>query len=197
MRFGFFMAAVIVATPAFAQSDSTGGGTGSIQLGGAGGQGIQIIMNGQSMNLGQMTLGGGAATPSSTNASVALKTSASLGLSLAMTGTKRDTIGIFVERVAPGGPAEAAGIREGDRIVAIDSFDLGVASNSLGDASLKEMQTFSLRKKMERIKPGTVAHLRIYSGGQFRTLAVKAKTWSDVYANDGALHDTNTAFAIF
>src|SRR5678816_2390592 len=38
-----------------------------------------------------------------------------LGLQLSPTGTKRDTIGVFVSRVTPKGPAENAGIVEGDR----------------------------------------------------------------------------------
>jgi len=41
---------------------------------------------------------------------------AALGLELRTTGTKRDTLGVFVEAVTPKGPAETAGIIEGDRI---------------------------------------------------------------------------------
>src|SRR5436309_11151409 len=35
-----------------------------------------------------------------------------LGLELRPTGTRRDTLGVFVENVPPGGPAEKAGIVE-------------------------------------------------------------------------------------
>src|SRR5437868_7260898 len=45
---------------------------------------------------------------------------AALGLELRTTGTRRDTLGVFVEAVTPKGPAEAAGIVEGDRIAAIN-----------------------------------------------------------------------------
>jgi len=44
---------------------------------------------------------------------------AALGLQLSPTGTARDTLGVFVSSVTPKGPAENAGIIEGDRIVSV------------------------------------------------------------------------------
>ena len=41
---------------------------------------------------------------------------AALGIELRPTGTRRDTLGVFVAAVTPRGPAETAGIIEGDRI---------------------------------------------------------------------------------
>src|SRR5688572_25529404 len=35
---------------------------------------------------------------------------AAIGVSVQMTGTKRDTLGVFIARVTPDGPAEKAGI---------------------------------------------------------------------------------------
>src|SRR3954467_7221107 len=52
---------------------------------------------------------------------------AALGIELRATGTRRDTLGVFVEAVTPKGPAESAGIIEGDRIAAINGVDLRTA----------------------------------------------------------------------
>lgn len=43
-----------------------------------------------------------------------------LGITITSTGTSRDTLGIFVQAVTKDGPAEKAGIFEGDRIAAIN-----------------------------------------------------------------------------
>ena len=52
---------------------------------------------------------------------------AAIGLQLRATGTRRDTLGVFVDAVTPKGPAEAAGIIEGDRIAAIGLHAIAAA----------------------------------------------------------------------
>ena len=59
---------------------------------------------------------------------------AALGLQLSPTGTARDTLGVFVSGVTPKGPAENAGIYEGDRIVSINGIDLRVAKGDIDDS---------------------------------------------------------------
>src|SRR5579862_1338700 len=49
---------------------------------------------------------------------------AALGVSLSSTGSKRDTLGVFVSGVTEDGPADKAGIVEGDRIAGINGVDL-------------------------------------------------------------------------
>src|SRR6476620_2124235 len=56
---------------------------------------------------------------------------AALGLQLSPTGTARDTLGVFVSSVTPKGPAENAGIIEGDRIVSITGADLRAATGDI------------------------------------------------------------------
>ena len=59
---------------------------------------------------------------------------AALGLELRATGTRRDTLGVFVDAVTPKGPAENAGIIEGDRIAAIKGVDLRTAAGDTDDS---------------------------------------------------------------
>ena len=76
---------------------------------------------------------------------------AALGLELRTTGTRRDTLGVFVEAVTPKGPAETAGIIEGDLLAVISEHGTGA--------------------------PVT---LRVYSGGRFRDVQLTAGKASDV-----------------
>ena len=83
---------------------------------------------------------------------------AALGLELRATGTRRDTLGVFVEAVTPKGPAETAGIIEGDRIASINGTDLRVSAQDAGNR----------------------VTLRVYSGGRFRDVQVTAGKASDL-----------------
>ena len=56
-----------------------------------------------------------------------------LGLQLSPTGTARDTLGVFISSVTPKGPAENAGIIEGERVVSINGVDLRVAPGDVED----------------------------------------------------------------
>src|SRR5207237_10731993 len=49
---------------------------------------------------------------------------ATLGIDLAMTGSSRDSLGVFVMSVVDGGPAAKAGIEEGRRIASINGVAL-------------------------------------------------------------------------
>ena len=75
---------------------------------------------------------------------------AALGLQLTSTGTARDTIGVFVSRVTPKGPAENAGIVEGDRIVSINGTDLRVSAADAGDSYAGELPGRRLSRAVEK-----------------------------------------------
>lgn len=102
-----------------------------------------------------------------------------LGLQLSATGTKRDTIGVFVSRVTPNGPAEKAGIVEGDRIVSINGVDLRVNAADAGDDYASGLPSRRLTREVEKLSPGNVATLRVSSGGRVRDVQVTAGKASD------------------
>jgi hypothetical protein len=102
-----------------------------------------------------------------------------LGLELSATGTRRDTLGVFVARVTPKGPAENAGIFEGDRIVSINGVDLRVSGADAGDEYASGLPSRRLVREVEKLSPGNVVNLRVWSGGRVRDVQVTAGKASD------------------
>jgi hypothetical protein len=105
---------------------------------------------------------------------------AALGLELRTTGTRRDTLGVFVEAVTPKGPAETAGIIEGDRIAAINGVDLRTQAGDTDDSYANGLAGHRLGREVQKLTPGSRVNLRIYSGGRFRDVQVTAGKASDV-----------------
>jgi hypothetical protein len=105
---------------------------------------------------------------------------AALGLELRATGTRRDTLGVFVEAVAPKGPAETAGIVEGDRIASINGVDLRTAAGDVDDSYVNGLAAHRLGREVQKLTPGNRVTLRVYSGGRFRDVQVTAGKASDL-----------------
>ncbi len=105
---------------------------------------------------------------------------AALGLELRATGTRRDTLGVFVEAVTPKGPAETAGIVEGDRIAAINGVDLRTTAADVEDSYTNGLAAHRLTREVQKLTPGSRVALRVYSGGRFRDVQVTAGRASEV-----------------
>lgn len=106
-----------------------------------------------------------------------------LGMTLAPTGTIRDTLGVFVMRVVPGGPAERAGIIEGDRIVSIDGVSLKVNPADVDDAYAAGLPVHRVSRTVEKLTPGKTVSLRVYANGRVRDVTVTTGRSGDVYKN--------------
>jgi PDZ domain len=105
---------------------------------------------------------------------------AALGLELRTTGTKRDTLGVFVEAVTPQGPAETAGIVEGDRIAQINGVDLRTSASDVEDSYSNGLAAHRLGREVQKLSPGSRVSLRVYSSGRFRDVQVTAGKASEV-----------------
>ncbi|MBI2406959.1 MAG: PDZ domain-containing protein [Gemmatimonadetes bacterium] len=99
---------------------------------------------------------------------------AAIGLGFGLTGSKRDTAGVFVNSVTEDGPAEKAGIIEGDRIAAINGVSLKLSKDDLEDAWVASSRLNRLSREVAKAKAGDVVELTVVSGG--RTRAVKVTT---------------------
>ncbi len=110
---------------------------------------------------------------------------AALGLELRPTGTRRDTLGVFVTAVTPRGPAETAGIIEGDRIAAINGVDLRSAAADVDDAYTNGLASHRLSREVRKVTPGSRVTLRVYSAGRFRDVSVTAGRASELMRQAG------------
>jgi len=115
----------------------------------------------------------------------AMMNRAALGIELRATGTRRDTLGVFVAAVTPRGPAETAGIIEGDRIASINGVDLRSAAADVEDEYTNGVPAHRLSREVQKLTPGTRVTLRVYSAGRFRDVVVTTGRASEVLRQAG------------
>jgi serine protease Do len=95
-----------------------------------------------------------------------------IGVSTRSTG-KRDTLGLLVESVTRDGPAEKAGIEEGDRLVSVNSVNLRLSAADAGESDMEGVPNRRLIRELEKQKAGDEVELRVYRDGNTRTIRVK------------------------
>ncbi len=105
---------------------------------------------------------------------------AALGVQVSSTGSVRDTLGVFISRVTPKGPAESAGIVEGERIVSINGVDLRLNAADAGDSYASGLASRRLTREMQKLTPGNRVNLRVWSGGRVRVVQVTAGRASEL-----------------
>ena len=101
-----------------------------------------------------------------------LEDRATLGLGYGTTGSKRDTLGVFVMSVEDDGPAAKAGVEEGARIQSINGVDLRVSRDDAGDELVSQTKMNRFEREMNKVKPGDAVDLRVYQNGQVRSVKV-------------------------
>jgi len=110
-----------------------------------------------------------------------------LGLSLSATGSRRDTLGMLVVRVTTDGPAEKAGIVEGDRVTAINGVSLRVASEDAGDGYMSSARMNRYRRELAKVTIGEDVELRLTSGGQAKAVRIKPVRAADLPRERGGV----------
>ncbi len=100
-------------------------------------------------------------------------TRAAVGVTVGGTGNARDTLGLFVSRVVTEGPAEKAGVVEGERIVAVNGVDLRVPKEDLDDAQARSARVDRFVREVQKVAPGGNVTLRVHAGGRTRDVTVK------------------------
>jgi hypothetical protein len=108
-----------------------------------------------------------------------------LGVSVGVTGSVRDTLGLFVSSVASDGPAEKAGLVEGARIASIDGVDVRLSREDAEDPEIAQARARRFTRALEKHKPGDDVALRVWQNGAYRTLTVKAGKSTEVWKGNG------------
>lgn len=145
---------------------------------------LRIYANGQTKNVKLKTI---AAEDLPTARSVSREDEEDrpvIGVSLNPSGSRRDTLGVLITVVTTDGPAEKAGLIEGDRIAAINGVDLRVPGSEAGEMAISNAKSNRFRREMRKVKAGDEVELRVYSAGQFKTVRIKTQAAEDVYDNE-------------
>lgn len=104
-----------------------------------------------------------------------------VGVTLQTTGSIRDTLGPMVVQVAADGPAERAGIVEGDRIQSVNGTSLRVSRDDTEEPMIGSARVNRFSRILRDLKVGDAVELQVYSGGQTRTVRVTTMKAGDVY----------------
>ena len=110
-----------------------------------------------------------------------------LGVAVQPSGSVRDTLGLFVASVTSGGPAEKAGLVEGDRIAAINAVDVRVPREDVEDGMAARARSSRFTRELRKAKPGDDVTLRVWSEGRYRNVTLKVGRAADVFKNEGGM----------
>jgi hypothetical protein len=106
-----------------------------------------------------------------------------LGISTT-SGGMRDTLGLLVTGVANDGPADKAGIEEGDRLQTVNGTDLRLAPADASDREMRGLMARRLIRVLDKLKPGDAVELRVYADGKVRTVKVTTEKASEAFRDD-------------
>jgi hypothetical protein len=103
-----------------------------------------------------------------------------IGVSTAPSGGLRDTLGLLVSSVTSGGPAEKAGIVEGNRLQSINGVSLRASKEDAEDWGAYGFMQRRLTRELAKRKAGEEVELTVYAEGRTRTVKVKTVDADDL-----------------
>jgi hypothetical protein len=99
-----------------------------------------------------------------------------LGVTLGTSGTDRDTLGLLITQVLRDGPADRAGIDEGNRLAEIDGVSLRLDPADIGRSNATDAVQRRLTRTLRGLQGGEQATLRVFGAGKFRNVTVQLGT---------------------
>ena len=85
----------------------------------------------------------------------------------------RDTLGLLITSIMRGGPAEKAGLEEGNRLAAINGVSLRANAADIDDYESAGTLSRRLVRELEKAKPGDEVELRVYREGRTQNMRVR------------------------
>jgi hypothetical protein len=104
-------------------------------------------------------------------------------------GSVRDTLGVLVVGVTTNGPADKAGIEEGDRIASANGVDLRLTPADAGDREMRGLMSRRLARAIQKLKAGDGVELRVFHDGQYKSVKVTTVKASDLALDDLGIED--------
>lgn len=96
-----------------------------------------------------------------------------LGIAVRVSGSERDTLGVLIESVDPGSPADRAGLREGERIAEVNGLSLRVSPEDVGRSESEAVVQRRLERTLRDLQPGDAVTLRVFTGSRGRTVTIQ------------------------
>ena len=106
---------------------------------------------------------------------------AALGINTSMSGTRRDTLGLLITSIVRGGPAEKAGLEEGNRLAAINGVNLRANAADIDDYESTGTLSRRLVRELEKVKPGDEVELRVHREGRTQNMRVRTISSDSLY----------------
>lgn len=106
-----------------------------------------------------------------------------LGVTLADGSEQADTLGVRVGAVRDDSPASKAGIKEGDRLQAINGVSLRADPADAGEPDYDGVLLRRLQREMSRVEEGDTVTLHVLSDGRVRELRVAAVSAEELYGS--------------
>jgi serine protease Do len=103
-----------------------------------------------------------------------LSTGPTIGIAIGSAGNARDTLGLFVSEVIAGGPADKAGIVEGERVASVNGVDVRVPREDVQDAPAVSARVDRFVREVRKATPGQRLTLKVYGNGRYRDVVVTA-----------------------
>lgn len=118
-----------------------------------------------------------------------------IGVNTSSSG-ERDTLGLLVTSVTASGPADKAGIEEGNRIAAVNGVNLKLAAEDAGERDMHGMTTRRLVREMEKVNAGDAVELSVWKEGRFQTIRVPTVAREDLPGQQRVTREETDARAV-
>ena len=112
---------------------------------------------------------------------------AALGVGVSSTGSLRDTLGLMITSVTRGGPAERAGLQEGNRIASVNGVSLRADRADIEDVELSGALTHRLTRELSKRKPGDEVELSVYRDGRTTSMKVRTADSDSIFQRRGVV----------
>src|SRR5262245_23952085 len=96
-----------------------------------------------------------------------------LGVTVSLSGTDRDTLGLLISAVSPDGPADRASIGAGSRLSEINGANLRIDPADIGRRQAQDAALNRLAHELNALQAGDSATLRVFASGRARMVTIR------------------------